>query len=197
MVARTRIRQAQNSDDVSVSCPPGWLWLLAGIVIGMFVSFLIYLQEFTPNTLPPEQALAPPPSIENMPRTSTPPPQPPQVAAVEEPPQRFQFYDMPNAVPEIPETLPETPENPVTNKTSTQSGLYILQVGLFRNPPEAEGLKKYLVSLQIPATVEATAQADTGKWHRVQVGPFSDLDKLKKIRDKLTAKNFETILVEK
>lgn len=191
MVARNR--PAPNSDEVSLSCPPGWLWLLAGIVIGMFVSFLIYLQEFSPNTLPPEQALAPPPSIENTPRTSTPPP---QVAAVEEPPQRFQFYDMPNAVPEIPETLPETPEIPVTTPTPP-TGRYILQVGLFRNSPEAEGLKKYLQSLQIPATVEEIVLPDTGKWHRVQVGPFSDLDKLNKIRDKLTANNFETILVEK
>ena len=194
MVARNR--HAPTSDEVSVSCPPGWLWLLAGIVIGMFVSFLIYLQEFSPNTVPSGQVLAPPPTIVNPPRTSStpPPPQVPPVAAVEEPPQqRFQFYDMPNA-----DTVPEeTPENPVTNSTPKPSGQYILQVGLFRNSPEAEGLKKYLQSLNIPATVEEIVQADTGKWHRVQVGPFSDLDKLNKIREKLKKKNFETILVEK
>jgi cell division protein FtsN len=158
----------------------------------MFASFLIYLQEFTPNTVPSGQVLAPPPAIENTPRTTPPPP--PQVAAVEQPPQqRFQFYDLPNA-----ETvIPETPENPVINNTPKPSGQYILQVGLFRNSPEAEGLKKYLQSLNIPATVEEIVQPDTGKWHRVQVGPFSDLDKLNKIREKLKKNNFETILVEK
>jgi cell division protein FtsN len=192
-----RNRQSPNSDDISVSCPPGWLWLLAGIVIGMFASFLIYLQEFSP-AVPPEQALAPPALIENTPRISTPPPS--QIAAVEEPPQRFQFYDIPNTVPKVPDNLLETPsENPVINSTTPApaTGRYILQVGLFRNSPEAEGLKKYLVSLQIPATVEEIVQADTGKWHRVQVGPFSDLDKLNKIRNKLTSNNFETILIEK
>ncbi len=191
----SRNRQPPNSNDVAASCPPGWLWLLAGIVIGMFVSFLIYLQEFTPNTVQSGQALAP--SIENTPKTSTPPP--PEVAAVEEPPQRFQFYDMPNAdtVPEeIPETVPETPENPVTNNTPKPAGLYLLKVTSFREAATAEGLKKYLVSLNIPATVEEIVEAD-GKWHRVQVGPFSDLDKLNKIRDKLKKNNFETILVEK
>ncbi len=192
MVARNRL--APNSNEVSVSCPPGWLWLLAGIVIGMFVSFLIYLQEFSPNAVPPEQALAPPPSIENTPRTSstTPPPPPPAppVAAVEEPPQHFQFYDLPNAEP-------ETPENPVTNTPPpTPTGQYILQVGLFRNPPQAEGLKKYLVSLNIVATVEETINTE-GKWYRVQVGPFSDLDKLNQMRDKLKANNLPAILVEK
>lgn len=32
-------RRNQRSEYVSSTCPPGWAWLLAGIIIGMFISF--------------------------------------------------------------------------------------------------------------------------------------------------------------
>jgi len=73
-----RNRRKQSSDYVSPTCPPGWAWLLAGILIGAFISFLVYLREIAPR-LPPQAAVVASqpsqPSTENTTAAvSTPPP---------------------------------------------------------------------------------------------------------------------------
>jgi cell division protein FtsN len=176
-------RRNRRSEYISPTCPPGWAWLLAGILIGMFISFLIYLREFAPQNLPPENAVVINPSITNTKGTT--PGSPP-----------LEFYD------KLPK--PETPNTGGTNGEENQPpqpdllvttpGRYLLQVGSFQDELSAEGLKGYLVSIGIPAHIEITALSETGRWYRVQVGPFTDLDKLNKTRSLLAKNNITAIL---
>jgi cell division protein FtsN len=158
-------RRNRRSEYISPTCPPGWAWLLAGILIGMFISFLIYLREFAPQNLPPESAQVTNPSITNT-KGNKPVPDP-----------KLEFYE------KLPSDLPVT-----------APGRYLLQVGSFQDEQSAEGLKGYLVSIGIPAHIEMTALSETGRWYRVQVGPFTDLDKLNQTRSLLAKKNITAIL---
>jgi len=171
-----RNRRTRDADYVSPTCPPGWAWLLAGILIGMFVSFLFYLREVAPNSLPPENALVPP-ATENIPSTDKPPPT------------DFTFFD--DLKKPGGGTSTQTP-NP--NQPITVPGRYLLQVGAFRNETEADGLKTYLNSLNILATVNKTTLSDKGRWYRVEVGPFTDLDKLNQTRARLATNNIQAIV---
>jgi cell division protein FtsN len=183
-----RKRRTRNSDYVSPTCPPGWAWLLAGIVIGMFISFLIYLREFAPHTLPPEIAQTPLSSEKTLPTS---------IAKPKDPAERFQFYDiLPNTDAEIPsETGPNEPSSQADLPIQVP-GRYLLQVGSFRNEHEAEGLKTHLASLGITAQINKTPLSEAGRWFRVQVGPFTNLNKLNQTRAELTANNITAILLK-
>jgi len=145
------------NQEIVLSCPARWVWLLAGIAIGMFVSFLFYIQVLTPST-----------SIQN---TAHSPAQEETVASGD---------------------VKKTEEASQPDESEiTEAGRYLLQVGSYRDEDAADGMKGYLVSLGIEAKVEQTTLGEGGRWYRVQVGPLSDLNKLKEIRAKLAENKIE------
>jgi len=187
-----RNRRKQSSDYVSPTCPPGWAWLLAGILIGAFISFLVYLREIAPR-LPPQAAVVASqpsqPSTENTTAAvSTPPPS--------NPAPDIGFYDiLPKSEVKVPPPSEAPPANPQPKKDFpiTVPGRYLLQVASFQNEQDADGMKNYLVSLGIPAYIEKT-NLSSGLWYRVQVGPMTDLDKLNQIGAKLAENKIEVIV---
>lgn len=203
----TRNRRIRNSDYGSTTCPPGWAWFLAGILIGMFISFLIYLLKIAPHTLPPENVQSPPPSSiantqpvssketvkETAKETTLPSKEP-----TREPNNSFDFYDiLPNTEIKIPpsSTNPSEP-TPEKDLPVTVPGKYLLQVGSFRSEQEAKGLQTYLVSLNIPADIKEIILNEAEYWYRVQVGPFTDLNKLNQTRSLLAENNIPAILLK-
>ncbi len=57
----------------------------------------------------------------------------------------------------------------------------MLQVGSYRNRPDAERLRDKLAKLGIDASMQHVA-IDADEWHRVRIGPISDLAKLNATR---------------
>jgi cell division septation protein DedD len=169
-----RNRRARRSDYVSPTCPPGWAWLLAGILIGIFISFLFYLREIAPHMSPKDNAPVPP-LTENRTTMSS-----------EEP------FDL-NEGFKFEPTLSTERKTPNLNFPITVPGRYLLQVGSFQNEQSAKGLKAHLASLGIPAHIEKTMLNETGRWHRVQVGPFTELDKLNQTHALLADHNISVI----
>jgi len=180
----SRNRRARNADGyTSPTCPPGWAWLLAGILIGVFISFLVYLREIAPQSLPTD-------NVQTVPSPMT---QKETSVATD----NFQFYDLlPNQqqMPGTGATTPPLEQKAPANLPITTPGRYLLQVGSFRKEQEAEGLKAYLISLGIQASIEKTNLSETGRWYRVQVGPLTDLNKLNQTRDLLAKNNIHAIL---
>jgi cell division protein FtsN len=203
----TRNRRNRRTDNyVSPSCPPGWAWLLAGVMIGMFISFLIYLREIAPHeVVPPEANLAPLTTA-----NETVPIPPPSEAANDSNELAnsapFEIYDplmnQPNAKKAAPPNSPAVPPPssgetvPSSDLPITVPGRYLLQVGSFRDEREAEGLKAHLASIGIPARIESTMLNQNGRWYRVQVGPFTDLNKLNQVRAQLAANSLGFILLK-
>ncbi len=163
----TRRRRTQQN-----SCPPGWTWLLVGFFIGIFVSFLFYLQKMPPQNLVTEKAVKSKPPL---PYSSG----------------RFEFY-----YPSVITTKPS--QKPYTNKSIpalvTNPGRYLLQVGSYREESLAEGLKRHIESFGIKTNIEKTTLTDKGRWYRVQIGPFTDLNKLNQTSAKLKANNIDAIV---
>lgn len=190
MIGRNRRHKKAEGEGknkyISPTCPPGWAWLLAGVMIGMFISFLIYLREIAPYNLPPEDSTVKSSYLnENMLAEGQ---------SSDTLPPKFEFM-----LPEGNEKGPETSVEEKTRNTDlpiTIPGRYLLQVGSFRNEHEAEGLKAHLATLGISAAVQPTNLTDKGKWYRVQVGPFTNLDELNKTRSLLAENNLGFILLK-
>ncbi len=180
----TKNKRLRSNYD-SAGCPPGWAWLLAGIIIGIFISFLVYLREFAPHNLPPEQTQMAP-ITQPVEKTTE------NVLKVSD---RFDFYDiLPGHEIKIPAKNGKAEkEKPLE---VTVKGRYLLQVGLFKSKKKAKGLKNYLLSLGMPTKITPAPFSATESGYRVQVGPFSDLAKLNNTRALLSSNNISAILLK-
>jgi cell division protein FtsN len=163
---------------------PGWAYLLAGLMIGLFVAFLVYL-----NGLPE--------------------PEPKRVASRQtdgkhdgKAPQ-FDFYKiLPELEVVVPglevkgkqpdRQLPKPPEPTVELATGEQ---FILQAGSFRKYEQADRLKASLALLGIVAEIQRVT-VDNDTWHRVRIGPFSDRNELNVVRRQLEDNHINAITLK-
>lgn len=75
-----------------------------------------------------------------------------------------------------------------------QPGAYILQVASFRDQKDAQALKAQLALWGIAADVQLV-QVQGETWHRVRVGPVSDLATLNDLRRRLAAHKLQPLLI--
>ena len=129
----------------------------------------------------------------------TPKPEPRQSAAAadpEEQPKSFDFYDrLPNFEVVVPEKDREvTRERDNTPATITRPGVYVLQAGSYRKQEEADRIAAQLKKQGIDANVQRVA-VDDDVWHRVRIGPISDLTELNRLRTRLRAADLDAMLI--
>jgi cell division protein FtsN len=74
-----------------------------------------------------------------------------------------------------------------------QPGAYVIQVGSYRNPAEAERMQAKLTKQGIKADIQKVV-VDTDEWYRVRIGPERDLDKLNGTRRTLRAADIDAII---
>jgi len=114
-------------------------------------------------------------------------------AEPEDPATKYDFYDM---LPKFEVVVPEKERDPRRDTTTApveQPGAYVLQVGSYRNPTDAERVRGQLSKQGIDATVQRVA-VDSDVWHRVRIGPFRDLDRLNATRRELRAAGIDAIM---
>lgn len=105
---------------------------------------------------------------------------------------RFEFYKI----------LPGA-EEPVTEqqikqaaKTGAAAENYMLQVGSFQNPADADNLKARLALIGVEAGVEPIDLAEKGTWYRVRIGPYTKIDEINRLRQTLAQNGIEASLVK-
>ncbi|MFZ5593445.1 MAG: SPOR domain-containing protein [Pseudomonadota bacterium] len=177
---------------------PGWLWLVAGLAIGLFVAFLVWLDKRPADVgETPSQAVAPASSSvekeekEEKEKTGEKKAAAPAVSdGSGQPKPRFDFYTI------LPEMEVIIPDKEVKNRAAPKDPAesYFLQAGSFRNLADADALKANLALLGVEAKIQSvSAGGDT--WHRVRLGPYSDLNQLDQVRARLRQNNINAIPV--
>ncbi|MFZ0257667.1 MAG: SPOR domain-containing protein [Gammaproteobacteria bacterium] len=185
---------------------PPWVWLLAGLAIGLFVAFLVYLTGHEADNAP----LAPPNNgasgsaelsqkkkAERKGDVLTAKKQPEPVKP------RFEFYTiLPEREVQVAEeemtSSPHsnTTETKVTPNRSTNHTVYVLQVGSFRRHQDADRLKAELALIGLQADIQVVSLGDEDTWHRVRLGPYKDLRTLDETRDRLSEHNMQSIVLK-
>jgi cell division protein FtsN len=72
--------------------------------------------------------------------------------------------------------------------------VYVLQAGSYRQQAEADRIRAQLKMQGIDANVQRVA-VDDDVWHRVRIGPITDLAELNRLRARLRAADFDDALV--
>ena len=140
------------------SSPPprggSWRWYGAGVLTGVFLSFLVYLGTLPPATVGggSEARVGP-----ETPAGQQQPPKP-----------RFEFYKM---LPEQSIEVEVEPAEVAQPRAEKPTELYLLQAGSFRQREDADARRAELLLLGLEPRIEE-ARGDNGRWFRVYLGPF-------------------------
>ncbi|MDX1916194.1 MAG: SPOR domain-containing protein [Methylophilus sp.] len=105
-------------------------------------------------------------------------------------PNKFDFYTI------LPETESKVTEQEVKNATTIKKDSYFLQVGAFENEDDADNMKAKLALQGFEAVVQSAEIPGKGVWHRVRVGPLSDVEQINKVRGDLTLNGFNADLIK-
>lgn len=156
----------------------GLRWYGAGVLTGIFLSFLFYLGTLPPAGSPPQQQQAD--SVE-APGDNTPKP-------------RFDFYTM---LPEQTIGEDEPPAQQEQPRPASQvNEYYLLQAGSFRQREDADRRRAELLLLGLEPRIEEST-GDNGRWFRVYLGPFESRAKMSKARSLTAAQNIDTLVLKR
>ncbi len=169
---------------------PGWVWMLIGLLVGLFIAFLAYLQQNGGGDVLKKltTATAKAPAADTRAVTKTPPPEPPKKREGI----NFDFY---NILPELEVVIPEEELKPNTS-TAEASATYYLQVGSFKNGADAEARKAELFLLNFTPSVQTVTIDGNQTWHRVRIGPFTDRRKVDQARRRLQDNGIDFIMLK-
>lgn len=161
------------------SAGTSWRWYGAGVVTGVFLSFLVYL-----GTLPAPTGGKTPGagSHENSAASAETVPEP-----------RFDFYRL------LPEQSIEVEVDPVERdqpRAAAPAEYYMLQAGSFRQREDADRRRAELLLLGLEPRIEQAA-GDNGRWFRVYIGPFDSRDKMSRARSLTAGQGIDTLLLKR
>jgi len=180
---------------------PGWLWMLGGLTIGLFVAFLVYLNNSTHPSQKNALAKVIKETLKDVQaanKSKATQPSPPDTKKHEtdkdKPAPSFDFYYI---LPELEVRVPEQEiaRQSATGKPDAVDIDYMLQVGSFKQHEQADQLKAKLAIHGITANIQSVRINDD-TWHRVRVGPLQNLTTLNQVNKRLKENGFNAIIVK-
>ena len=179
---------------------PGYVWLLSGLAIGLFVAFIVYLDKQPENNNDFGSAVQQEleklkQQVKNKNKTKT------ESSTTAKKEQKFNFYTI---LPELEVLIPESETRPPEVKNKTVTGntqkpgkikRYVLQAGSFQNLTDAEKLKANLAFLGFEADIQHVT-VNNQAWHRVRTGPYQDTQQLYQNQKRLKQNDINAISIE-
>jgi len=165
-----------------------WREFGVGLAVGLSLSlFVLIWQNYREKQVATEG-----------PSTPKPEPRADKTAAVdaEEGAKNYDFYDM---LPKFEVVVPEKEREVASDRGSAPAnierpGVYVLQAGSYRQQSEADRIRAQLKMQGIDANVQRVA-VDEDVWHRVRIGPITDLTELNRLRARLRSAEFDALVI--
>jgi cell division protein FtsN len=171
--------QARRSTGENPSSGKGFRLYLAGVLTGVFLSFIGYLGTL-PDPAEPGQEIAITPKAEV-------------------PKPRFEFYTMLTEdnldveEKEVVEPAADVSKPPAATESPEP---YMLQAGSFRQKDDAERRRAELLLLGLEPKIEETS-SDNGRWFRVFLGPFESQESMSRARGLTANQDIDTLVLKR
>ncbi len=162
---------------------------VVGLALGLAVAVGVYLFDRRPAARLAQES--PPMTRDEAPAAKTAKPAP----ASQEDETQFEFYEM---LPKFEVVIPEQdggvpPATPGAGPVQ-KPGAYILQAGSFRNHADADRMRALIAMQGVESKIQkVTIDRDT--WHRVRVGPITNLQQLEDTRSKLRNARIDALVI--
>jgi len=109
--------------------------------------------------------------------------------------EKYDFYEMlPNFEVVVPEKEKDVKRDLPAAAPVERPGIYVLQAVSYRNEADAERVRAQLALQGIDAKVQRVA-VDADVWHRVRIGPVTQLAELNKLRKQLQAADVDALVI--
>ena len=95
------------------------------------------------------------------------------------------------------EILVDQEQEQETSTKNSKNTQYLLQVGSFKNPEDAENLKVELLLMNLAAHNETVTGKNGEIYHRVLVGPFPNTSKMASARARLAQNDMDSLLLKR
>ncbi|VAW50421.1 hypothetical protein MNBD_GAMMA06-1715 [hydrothermal vent metagenome] len=167
---------------------PGYVWLLSGLAIGLFVAFIVYLDKQPESDKNFGRAVQHELKKLKQQANKTSSKKDAAAKSKEKKEPKFNFYTiLPELEVFIPESETRPPETKNKKNSNSKNKQYVLQVGSFQNINDAKKLKANLAFLGLQANIQSVT-VNKQAWHRVRTGPYKNKQQLYK-NQKLLKKN--------
>jgi cell division protein FtsN len=192
-VAGKRKRRSRASKKKADEQTPGWAWGLFGLAVGLSVAAAVWVSDRSgPVAVVDDDAsraevAAPEPSAydDNGERDAAP---------ADEKVSRFDFYTMlPNAEVVVSDIEPDIARD-TEPAAIVEPGRYVLQAGSFSTYEDADRRRAELALHGIESRIQRVT-IDGVTYHRVRIGPTSNLDELNMLRSRLRAANIDVMRI--
>ncbi len=179
---------------------PGWVWMLSGLTIGLFIALLVYINNNTAKDHKTNISTTLNRMIDEGSRAARAAKKKTKAKvakAIREARPKFDFYTI------LPELEVAIPEEELIKKARSNKKMprrksdsrYILQAGSFRNPAQADHLKAQLAMQGIVANIQSVQINPNDTWYRVRIGPLHDIASVNRTRKRLRENNIASIVV--
>jgi len=158
----------------------GWTGLLLGMLGGLAVAGVVYY-GLTRPAAPPARKEPPAPASSRAEQPT-------------EPQTHYDYYEM---LPHFEVVVPEKDRDvkrDVPNTPVSKKGAYVLQVGSYKDFKEADRVRAQLALQGIESKVQRVS-VDNDTWHRVRIGPITDLKELNHIRERLREADMDVLVI--
>jgi cell division protein FtsN len=172
----------------------GWLGLLCGLLVGLVVAGFVYVRDH--REAPATQAAktgtrkshgeALDPDAREGAAGADP--------AAGGPAKSYQFYSM---LPKFEVVVPEKEKDvrpDIKPTPETRPGTYVLQAGSYKNFADADRIRAQLALQGIESKVQKVS-VDSDTWHRIRVGPITNLDELNHLRQVLRKADVDVLVI--
>ncbi len=163
----------------------GWIGLACGLGLGLGIAAIVYLKDHRLDA----------PAAARTAKHKLHINEPPDAAeSSEESAQSYDFYD---ALPKFEMVVPERDKDvrpDIKTVPETRKGTYVLQVGSYKNFTDADRVRAKLGLQGVDAKVQKVS-IDNDTWHRIRIGPISNLDELNRLRAILHKADVDALVI--
>jgi len=192
-VSARRVTRLTSRDYKSTRHRPldlrAWREFGYGLFAGVALAGLAFLYTGGNRHKPAEVADAPRPDPHRTPPADADP------ALAAKASQKYDFYEMlPNFEVVVPEKDRDVKRDAPAGAAIERPGVYVLQAGSYRNQADADRVRAQLALQGVEAKVQRVA-VDADVWHRVRIGPITNLEELNRVRKQLQAAEVDALVI--
>jgi len=171
---------------------PAWMWLFAGILIGLGLAYYLFAKGYIP-----QPRIEKPSNVESAQQGASADAEEVAPAQDELKKSRYDFFTV------LPEMEVVVPEQELSKKSQPQEATsvpadnssYLLQVGSFREKTDAEQMKARLALFGMVAQIH-TVKVNDATWHRVRIGPVTGARQADEMRRQLADNGIESLVLK-
>jgi len=169
----------------------GWAGIALGLAIGLGVAGVVYFKDRKPDAAAPHLVKADKKKSRGGDASEL---GGNESGGTEEPGKPYDFYDM---LPKFEVVVPEKDKDvkrDILPAPETRRGTYVLQAGSYKNFADADRVRAQLALQGIESKVQKVS-VDNDTWHRIRVGPISNLDELNRMRQIMRKADVDVLVI--